>query len=175
MEQKIELWMKEIRRYNSSLHLVSSGKALNLESLVMDCKSLLSYIKEPVIADLGTGSGIPGILYKIMNPDAYLYLIERSHNKCTFLKHIIDLLNLKDIELIESDATAKKIGPFNAIMARAFSPKSMLERALSNSIASKGHFYYFGTNPPLEEKGFILKEAISAAQENLNLYIYESM
>ncbi|MCD6569440.1 MAG: class I SAM-dependent methyltransferase [Deltaproteobacteria bacterium] len=50
-------------------------------------------------------------------PDAMVYIIERSHKKCIFLKHIIDTLEIQNIELIEADATTSAVGPFNAIMS----------------------------------------------------------
>ncbi len=171
--KKIDLWMQEVKRYNPSLHLVSDKTATSIETLIKDCMPLLSYIKEPAIADLGTGSGILGILYKILNPEAHVSLIERSHNKCTFLQHTIDFLDLKDIELIESDVTIKNIGPFHAIMSRAFSPKSMLEKALSNILTHNGHFYYVGTPSFFLMKRFVLKETIPPEQGKLHLYIYE--
>ncbi|MCD6569441.1 MAG: class I SAM-dependent methyltransferase [Deltaproteobacteria bacterium] len=64
MQYKIHLWIQEIRRYNSSLHLVSNKILPQIESRIRDCMSLISYIHEPIIADIGSGSGLPGIPYK---------------------------------------------------------------------------------------------------------------
>lgn len=177
MHCKIDLFNQEIKRYNPSLHLVSNKMLSQMQSHIKDCMSILQHIHEPIIADIGSGSGILSIPYKIMREDAIVYAIERNHKKCIFLAHSIDLLELKGIEVIEADATTTETGPFNAVMSRAFSPKSTLEKAILNLIKPGGHFYYMSTHetPPLSMEGAHLKKIISSKKSSakLNLFVYE--
>lgn len=89
MQDPLKTWVDEIRKYNQRLHLVSPAFLKDLEHHALDCLELMEQIHEPVLADLGTGSGLPGIPFKIAHPDSLVFLIERSAKKCTFLRHII--------------------------------------------------------------------------------------
>jgi 16S rRNA (guanine527-N7)-methyltransferase len=46
------------------------------------------------IIDIGTGAGFPGIPLKIMLPEISLTLVESSHKKAEFCKHVIKSLKL---------------------------------------------------------------------------------
>lgn len=52
------------------------------------------------VCDVGTGAGFPGIVLKILYPSIKLTLIESITKKTKFLEEIIDILNLKDIIII---------------------------------------------------------------------------
>ena len=51
------------------------------------------------IIDIGTGAGIPGIPFKIMNTNANITLVDSNHKKCNFIEKVIRELgiNLKII------------------------------------------------------------------------------
>jgi 16S rRNA (guanine527-N7)-methyltransferase len=53
------------------------------------------------VADIGSGAGFPGIPIKIICPEIEMYLIESSVKKSLFLRHIINLLKIKNIAVIE--------------------------------------------------------------------------
>ena len=53
------------------------------------------------VADIGSGAGFPGIPIKIIRPEIEMYLIESSVKKTLFLRHIINLLKIKNIVVIE--------------------------------------------------------------------------
>ncbi|HPS93811.1 MAG TPA: class I SAM-dependent methyltransferase, partial [Deltaproteobacteria bacterium] len=59
MDEKILLWIRELKRYNSLLHLVGSGMISTIQQDVEEMLPLLERISEPVIADIGSGSGLP--------------------------------------------------------------------------------------------------------------------
>jgi 16S rRNA (guanine(527)-N(7))-methyltransferase RsmG len=55
------------------------------------------------LCDIGTGAGFPGIPLKIMNPHIKVVLIEVSQKKQDFLREIIKLLNLENVEICAVD------------------------------------------------------------------------
>ncbi len=148
MEELIRTWINEVRRYNKRLHLVSSAMEKTLEEQISDTMNLLGHVSEPAIGDLGTGSGFLAFPYKIMNPGSTVFLIERSLKKCIFLRHVIDMLGLQDIEVIEADPLKQSVGPFPALMSRSFSPFENLPDAVLSAISSPGRFYYFQAGAP---------------------------
>lgn len=180
MENQISTWIKEVRRYNKRLHLVSSAMEKILEEQVRDTMNLLTHVSEPEIGDLGTGSGFLALPYKIMNPDSRVFLIERSQKKCIFLHHVIDLLGLKNMEIIEADPLKISVGPFPALMSRSFSPFESLPDAVLSTISPQGRFYYFQsginrpvTHPLFQENGHYSKEYRNY-RLNLDVYLVTS-
>jgi 16S rRNA (guanine527-N7)-methyltransferase len=146
IHKDINLWIKEIKSYNELLNLVSKTMVHDIEKHIDNTMDLLEHVQEPYIADLGSGSGLPAIPFKIMYPDSCVVMIERSQKKCVFLRHVIDVLNLKNIDLLEVDPLTAQIGPFDAVMSRAFSPRKNLENLVLKILKPHGRFYYFSTS-----------------------------
>ncbi len=145
MDARLLCWMSEVRRYNRTLHLMGSQMLTDLEADVTACCEVVCHIHEPVIADLGSGSGLPAIPLGIMHPQTHVYLIERSDKKCQFLKHVLDMLALDNLELIQADPLVRPIEPFAAVIARAFSPRNQLVSVLGKILVPGGRFYDLGT------------------------------
>lgn len=158
MRNEINLWIKEIKSYNELLNLVSKTMVHDIERHIDNTMELLEYIQEPFIVDLGSGSGLPAIPFKIMYPDSCVVMIERSQKKCVFLRRVIDVLNLENIELLEVDPLIAQIGPFDAVMSRAFSPRKNLEKLVLKILKPHGRFYYFSTGGeiPMKNNAFLL-------------------
>ncbi len=86
------------------------------------------------LLDIGSGGGFPGIPLKISLPSLSVTLIDASRKKVSFLKHIIRILELKNIDAlhIRAEEFANKPGiakTFDVIISRALS--SMTSFALT--------------------------------------------
>ncbi len=176
MDAGLQLWMEEIRRFNPRLHLMGKGMLSNLEQDVKELLPLLAEIHEPEMADLGTGSGFPAIPFKILHPGARTVLIERSGKKCTFLRHMSERLEMEGLEIVEADPLVQSIGRFDAVMSRAFSPVSLLEKALFRILRDNGRFYYLYTGNSEPDLGprFRRARTLSGSTLRLGIYILEA-
>lgn len=83
------------------------------------------------VADIGTGAGFPGIPLKILWPETRLLLVESIAKKTQFLAHMVELLELTDVEI--STARAELIGQtpdyrerFALVTARAVASLNVL-------------------------------------------------
>jgi len=86
------------------------------------------------LLDIGSGGGFPGIPLKISLPNLSVTLIDASRKKVSFLKHMIRILELENIEAlhIRSEAFVKAPGvakSFEVVISRALS--SMTSFALT--------------------------------------------
>lgn len=104
MYEKIITYTKELIEYNKKVNLTA---IVDEEAIItrhfldsisfFNCKVDLN----SKICDVGTGAGFPGIPIKIIRDDINIDLIEVSSKKVEFLKHIIQILDLKNINVIQ--------------------------------------------------------------------------
>jgi 16S rRNA (guanine527-N7)-methyltransferase len=59
-------------------------------------------------ADVGSGAGFPGLPIKIILPDVRLTLIEATGKKVRFLRHMVETLGLRDVQVLH--ARAEEVG-----------------------------------------------------------------
>jgi 16S rRNA (guanine(527)-N(7))-methyltransferase RsmG len=178
MDERLDTWVRELRRYNGKLHLMGPSMLKGIEDELEVMLPLLMHIEEPVLADLGSGSGMPAIPYKILHPDSHICLIERSVKKCTFLQHVIESLNLSGVEILPHDPFHDDVGQFDAVLARSFSPLSTLVDICLKILKPRGRLYYLYTlNRPELEQSFELARVISqkSALHALNLAIFNRL
>jgi len=86
------------------------------------------------LLDIGSGGGFPGIPLKICLPSLSVTLIDASRKKVSFLKHMIRMLELKNIDALHIRAEEFADKPdiektFNVVISRALS--SMTSFALT--------------------------------------------
>ena len=99
----------------------------------LDSLSLLAVYDGPQthLLDIGSGAGFPGLALKIARPEWDVTLLEATGKKVTFLRHIIEALQLKGIvavqgraeELAHQEAYRAK---FDLVTARAVASLSAL-------------------------------------------------
>lgn len=86
------------------------------------------------ILDIGSGSGIPGIILKIIYPDINLHIVESNSKKCNFLEQLKIKLNLENVFIHNQrceDFIKTKIEFFDLITCRAVAElRILLELAI---------------------------------------------
>jgi len=110
-ENKVALFMtylKEMRSWNERFNLTSiTDEHEIIIKHFLDSLALLGRFDIPqgcTVIDIGSGAGLPGVPLKIIRPDIDLVLLESSHKKGDFLRHIIDKLGLKKTKVVTERA-----------------------------------------------------------------------
>ncbi|WP_069385532.1 16S rRNA (guanine(527)-N(7))-methyltransferase RsmG [Cellulosimicrobium cellulans] len=82
-----------------------------------------------LIADVGSGAGLPGIVVAAMRPDASLYLIEPMERRCAWLTEIATNLALPNVE-VKRGRAEEYHGAFecDAVTSRAVAALDKLAR-----------------------------------------------
>ena len=83
------------------------------------------------VIDVGAGAGFPGLPLKIACPGLHLAMIESVGKKAAFLKHVLDLLGLSQVQVYTGRAEALAHEPslretFDAVLARGLAPMRTL-------------------------------------------------
>lgn len=129
------------------------------------------------IADAGTGAGFPGIplaalFISLGNLDVKLSLIERMQKRCTFLENIKAVLQLKNTEIIESEAEKAHQNKFDIVTCRAFRTldKHILTTLLNLAKPKGKLFLYKAMEEKInEETELIKKEGLNYKIEKLDV------
>ncbi|MEI6845445.1 MAG: 16S rRNA (guanine(527)-N(7))-methyltransferase RsmG [Candidatus Firestonebacteria bacterium] len=99
---EIDIYIREINSWNSKADLTALKGYENIFiNLFLDAFTLLPFIKDnSSLIDIGTGGGFPGLALKIFYKNINLTLVDSASKKCVFLKHISELLNMKNVNVL---------------------------------------------------------------------------
>lgn len=129
-EAKAELlqrYVDELLLFNPTLKLVGdkTEKDLIVRHILDSASGYETFLKVTTpgetIADLGSGSGLPGLVLAILLPDRNFVLVERMQRRVGFLRGEIAGLRLKNVTVDDRDL--KMVDrTFDCLTCRAFHP-----------------------------------------------------
>ncbi|SEU08226.1 16S rRNA (guanine(527)-N(7))-methyltransferase RsmG [Paenibacillus sp. NFR01] len=108
------------------------------------------------LADIGSGAGFPGIPLKICFPHLKLTIVDSLSKRITFLQHICDTLQLKDVTLIHGRAEdiarlTEHRDAYDVVTARAVARLSLLNEFCLPFARKGGLFAAMKGSDPAEE------------------------
>lgn len=145
----LELPAEQIDRLNQYLALLNKwNKTYNLTAVretermvayhVLDSLSALPHIQGMRVLDVGSGGGMPGMLFAIARPDWQLTLIDANHKKTTFLRQAAIELGLNNVEVHCERVEALAAPAFDVITSRAFADLAEFVRLTRHVLADGG-------------------------------------
>lgn len=160
--QKLSAYIHEIELFNSAYDLTGAATHEDivvrhiLDSLApySEIAQLISGQKKyaaqdtaaqnietpPIIADIGSGAGLPGIPLAICFPECRFFLVERMSKRCSFLENCIAVLGLKNTVVRNMQAERIPQNSFNIVVFRAFKPlDKKTARILMRTLAPNGY------------------------------------
>lgn len=118
------------------------------------------YLGEPPeeLLDVGSGAGIPGIVYAVLWPETKVVLLESQKKRIEFLHEAVEELELGNVEVLEGRAESHAHElvwreRFDLVTSRALAPLPISLELCLPFLALEGYFLTFkGTNPADEVK-----------------------
>ena len=104
-KKQLRLYVEELCHFNQSIALFSRKQDelfcwnMILDSLLAGRMLLEDSFSCPIIADIGSGAGFPGIVMAILDSSKTFWFYETNKKKIGFLEYISWRLNLKNIEI----------------------------------------------------------------------------
>ena len=89
------------------------------------------------VADVGSGSGFPGLPLKLWAPQITLTLIESNHKKATFLREVVRTLGLTGVKIVNTRAEALT-ETFDLVTLRAVEEFTSILRTAATLVAPSG-------------------------------------
>ncbi len=138
---KLKQYIDLLWASNEELNLISRKMTFEelIDNHVIDC--LLPLAQFPtglkMVADFGSGGGLPGVLYAIQFPDTIFQLFEKSKLKQEFLNKCKNLTP----NLIVSGDIPPNLNKIELIVARAFKPLDVILDMSRTYYAKNGKYF----------------------------------
>ena len=138
---------------NREINLISKqSEGIAKERHIIDSAQIIDLINlnRPICTDIGSGSGLPGIVLAIImkhkKSDMKFVLYEKSFHKSNFLKEVSKKFNL-NVEVLQKDIIEEKNMCSDIIVARAFKPLPVILDLIHNNFKSfKEVIIFLGKN-----------------------------
>ncbi len=112
-----------IQKWNKAYNLTAVRDREDMVRLhILDSLTVLPYLKDRSVADIGTGAGLPGIPLAIFRPDIAFTLVDANSKKTRFVQQAVLELKLKNVTVVH--ARVESFQPnklFSTVLMRAFS------------------------------------------------------
>jgi 16S rRNA (guanine527-N7)-methyltransferase len=148
-----ENYISMILKKNEKINIISQNTATKkaiIDRHIIDCAQIIDFVdlNNNTTTDLGSGSGMPGIivaiLLKNMNNNMNVHLYEKSYHKSQFLKEVSEKLNLKT-KIFQKNIFEIKNLETGTIMSRAFKPMPVvLDLVYENFSKYKNLIFFMG-------------------------------
>ena len=158
--------------------LVKWNKAYNLTAVrdpsemiskhLLDSLAVLPYVGEGLIADVGSGAGLPGIPLALARPQTKFVLLDSNGKKTSFLIQAKRLLKLDNVEVVNQ--RVEDYQPelyFDAVIARAYADTRLilestahLQQPNTRILVMQGKL-----DKTIDKPGYVLNQA-----HTLNIY-----
>jgi 16S rRNA (guanine527-N7)-methyltransferase len=148
-----ENYITMILEKNKKINIISKNTASKIAIIdrhILDSAQIIDFVdlNSNTTTDLGSGSGMPGIIVAIilknMNNDMNVHLYEKSYHKSQFLKEVSEKLNLKT-KIFQKNIFEIKNLETGTIMSRAFKPMPVvLDLVYENFSKFKNLIFFMG-------------------------------
>jgi len=135
----LEKFREIIIEKNKDINLISKqSEKVSKERHIIDSAQIVDLIdlNRSICTDIGSGSGLPGIVLAIImkhkNSDMKFKLYEKSFHKSNFLKEVSNKFEL-NVEVLQKDVFEEKNLETDIIVARAFKPLPVILNLIHNN------------------------------------------
>ena len=135
----LEEFRKIIIEKNKSINLIGrQTEQISKERHIIDSAQIVDLIElnRDICTDIGSGSGLPGIVLAIImkhkKSEMKFKLYEKSFHKSNFLKEVSNKFNL-NVEVLQKDIFEEKNLSSDIIVARAFKPLPVILNLVHNN------------------------------------------
>ncbi|SFV86844.1 rRNA small subunit 7-methylguanosine (m7G) methyltransferase GidB [hydrothermal vent metagenome] len=134
----LELIIKWNKTYNlSAIRNIEEGVKKHL----LDSLSIVSFIDETPLLDVGSGAGLPGIVIGIMKPETPVSVLDTVGKKCRFMQFAKTQLGLKNLSVVnERVEVFQPEQCFGQITSRAFAEVDKTLKLTQHLLCDNGRY-----------------------------------
>ncbi len=134
----LQLIIKWNKTYNlSAIRTMEAGVNKHL----LDSLSIIPFIDQSPLLDVGAGAGLPGIVISIMKPKLAVSVLDSVGKKCRFMQFAKTQLGLNNLSVVNQRVETFKAQPcFGQITARAFAEVDKTLKLTQHLLCDNGHY-----------------------------------
>lgn len=134
----LELMVKWNKTYNLS---AIRDPQLGVKKHLIDSLSILPYINDGSLLDVGAGAGLPGVVLAIMKPELSVSVLDSVGKKCRFMQFVKTQLQLDNLDVINERVEAfKPQACFAQITSRAFAQVDKTLKLTRHLLCDNGRY-----------------------------------
>jgi len=138
-----------IIKKNKEINLISkNSEDISRERHIIDSAQIIDFIdkKSNICTDIGSGSGLPGIVLAIImkhkKSDMKFKLYEKNHHKSNFLNEVAKKFKL-NVEVIKKDIFQEKNLHSDVVVSRAFKPLPIILELVNSNFKNFNEIILF--------------------------------
>ena len=145
-------YFAELLKFNPKINLISRNTERDAdEAHVGDCVLAARLMAKAnvvgTVHDLGSGNGLPGLVFAILMPTLKFNLIESDSRKAEFMKHVAFTLKLPNVTVTNARIESLPNESIQTAVTRGFATVTKACLAANKLFATGGAFYHLkGTN-----------------------------
>lgn len=171
---RCEMYKTLLQQWGMVHNLSAELEDYKIENNMVDSIYPLTFLNDfNSFADIGTGSGYPGMLLAIARPEVKTYLIEPRAKRVAFLNFVKNSLKLTNVEVIAKRVEQVKDLKVELVTSRAVTNTKLLLDITENIVDENSSFlFYKGSrlDSEIDNSKFADFEVISVKDRNF-LYI----
>lgn len=148
-----EAYLTLLNQWNQAYNLTAVRDIHAMVSRhILDSLAILPWMRGRTWIDVGTGPGLPGIPLALACPDARITLLDSNGKKTRFLREVVRVLSLKQVNVVESRVEAyHPAWRFDTVVSRAFSAVEPMVKNTQHLIHQEGLWLAMKGQTPSEE------------------------
>jgi 16S rRNA (guanine527-N7)-methyltransferase len=148
VEQKLRLFQRDLIHFNGRMSLISprteqTSDLTHIADGILGSEIVAKNLNSAEIFDLGSGNGIPGLIFALLNPKIQVRLVEADGRKIEFLKLCITRMGLKNTTTVHARLEDLKAGVITAAMSRGLASISKALLLARKSAANGCRYFHF--------------------------------
>jgi 16S rRNA (guanine527-N7)-methyltransferase len=142
MQEKLLQYLALLQKWNKVYNLTAVRDPHEMVVLhLLDSLSVLPYIGDKNLLDVGSGAGLPGIVLAIVKPELQVTTIDTVQKKAIFMRQVKGELGLDNLTVVNKRVEEfVPSEPFVQIISRAFSEIALFMRLTKHLIMSNGEW-----------------------------------
>ncbi len=162
----LQSYHTELIKFNAKVNLISRSTERDADEVhfadsILASKVMLGAGLPRRVFDIGSGNGLPGLVLAIMDPGRSYVLVESDVRKCEFMKHVVHVLSLSNVEVLNE--RLESLDPDSVICAvsRGFASISKTVLASTKIFVKGGVFIHLKGNSWSKEVAEIPSQLIA--------------
>jgi len=153
VQQRLLGYLNLLQKWNKVYNLTAVRNPLDMVTLhLLDSLSVLPYMQDGSLLDVGSGGGLPGIVLAIAKPDLRVTTLDTVQKKTIFMRQVKGELGLRNLEVVQARVESYRPAfKFEQVISRAFSDIAQFMQLTQHLIAPHGRWLAMKGVMPLQE------------------------